>query len=164
MLGRCCPQLDSCDSLQSGQYALTSRRLDDDDPGVNGSSRWVRWVLVVVAISVIAIAGMAITGWVVVGTSHNVGSRRFAVTVTNDRSDAVAVQPCGRYFCNNFRPVDLRPGGSFTWGTNDGDAGIHSFVVAAPAGRILGCLGQGDSGQVAKAVALRVTDFRECVT
>jgi hypothetical protein len=113
----------------------------------------------------VAIAVMAITCWVIVGSSHNPGHRRFAVTVMNDRIDGVTIQPCARFFCNKFRPVDLPAGRSYTWQTTDGDAGVHSFVVeVSPHGRILGCVGQLGLDAAGDQIAVRVSDLQECVS
>jgi hypothetical protein len=113
-----------------------------------------------------ALTAMAIVGWVIVAANHNTGHRSFAVTVRNNRSDAVTIQPCARYFCNKLSPVELPAGSSYTWQTNDDDAGIDSFVVeAASRGRILGCLAQhGGVSQLGDQVMLRVSDLKECVT
>jgi hypothetical protein len=93
-----------------------------------------------------AIAAMAITGWVIAAASDGQGRQRFRITVINDRDTKVAAQPCARYFCDSFRPIDLAAGASYTWLTTGGDAGIRSFVIeAAPNGRILGCVAQNSS-------------------
>lgn len=118
--------------------------------------------LVILAVIVV----MAVAGWVIFATSHNAGHRSFTVTVLSNRSYAVTVQPCARYYCNQLSPVDLPAGTSYSWQTNDGDDGIHSFVVeAAHQGRILGCLAQHDDvSQLGDHVTLRVSDLKECVT
>jgi len=112
-----------------------------------------------------AIAGLAITGWIVASTGHNPGHRSFAVSVVNNRGEAVTIQPCERYFCDKFGPVDLPAGAIHTWQTTDGDAGVHSFMVeAAPHGRILGCLGQHGFTAVGEAVSVPLTAIERCVT
>ncbi len=112
-----------------------------------------------------AIAAMAIVGWTIAATSHNSGHRSFAVSVVNDRGEEVSIQPCARFFCDKFRPVDLPAGASHTWQTTDGDAGVHSFVVNdAPRGRILGCLAEHGLNGAAGQVSVRVTELERCIS
>jgi hypothetical protein len=134
--------------------------------GTPSAGRCLTRTLSIAGVAVlVAIAVMAIVGWVIVGTSHSPGHRRFNLTVINDRSDAVAIQPCARFFCDKFRPVNLAAGRSYTWQTTDGDAGVHSFVVEiSPHGRILGCLGQRGVDVTGDQIAVRVSDLQECVS
>ena len=129
------------------------------------STRLGRPLLVIGFLVIAAIAVMAIAGWVIASTSHNQGQQRFAVTVINDRDTRVTIQPCARFFCNKFQPVDLAAGASHTWQTTDGDAGVRSFVVeAAPNGRILGCLAQHGLNRAGDSAVVRVSQLEKCVT
>lgn len=120
-----------------------------------------------IGVAVVAtIAVMAIAGWVIAAAnSHNKGSQRLSITVMNDRSERVAVQPCDRYFCSRFKPIDLAAGESYTWQTTDGGSGVHSFVVeVAPGGRILGCLAQQGIHAPSGRAVIRVSELERCVS
>lgn len=126
----------------------------------------LRRALAIAAVVVFAaIVAMAIAGWIVVATSNNPGHTRFAVTVVNDRPHSLAIQPCGRFDCSSFAPVEVSASSSYTWHTTDGDASIHSFVVAvSPSGRVLGCLAQQGLNPVGHRAVVRVSELEECVT
>jgi hypothetical protein len=112
-----------------------------------------------------AIAVMAVAGWLVAGASHGPGRHQFAVTVLNDRDARVSIQPCGRYFCNRYRAVNLAARGAHTWHTNDGDDGVRSFVVeTASGGRILGCLAYHHATRANAPIAVRVSVLQKCIS
>jgi hypothetical protein len=123
-----------------------------------------RPLAIVTLVLLVGIAVMAIVGWLIAAASHSPGRTGFSVTVLNDRSESLTIQPCSRFFCNEFQPLEIAPGTSHTWQTTDADAGIHSFVVeAAPRGRILGCMSaRPESG--GQSPVIRVSDLERCVT
>lgn len=112
-----------------------------------------------------AVTAIAIAGWVIASASNGQGGRPLSVTVINDGGTNVAIQPCARFFCSKFQPVEVAAGASHTWQTSDGDSGVKSFVIeATPGGRILGCVAEHGLNPVAGSAVVRVSDREKCVT
>jgi len=132
-------------------------------PGTRGISRAVV-VLTICFLAVGVMIVLAAVGGVIWATDHSPGPHYTVVTVTNDGSTPVTVQPCGRYTCAGSVPVALAPGGSYTWHPTGGDRTISSFVVEDSVGRVEGCLGQTDSVKPSNEVTLRTTERQDCVT
>ena len=147
-----------CKAARLGQCSGMTLDAAATVPKVKRVGSLVRTLKVVGVVALGAVVVMAGAGLVIARLASTHG-KPFSVTVLNDRGSAVALQPCARFFCTRFRPIELPSGVSHTWRTDTSDAGVHSFVVeAAPDGRILGCLDQH-----ALTAVGRVSELQTCV-
>jgi hypothetical protein len=116
------------------------------------------------ALFVLRVVLVAVTVVVLVGCGSGGVAQPLRVTVINDGTRTVELQPSCGVLCHPFEPAVLRPGASYTWHTIDREPGIQTFGVHIPHGRSLGCIGQRGGDHAGGSVTFRVSMLEECVS
>ena len=115
----------------------------------------LRQRLVALGAALVTVTVVGVIGYVVIAGANQHALQR--LTVRNDTSNEVSIQPCERFLCDSHPAVMLQAGSQYRWETTR----IRSFVVSVPDGRVLGCLMSPSS---VDATTLAVSRIEDCVT